>query len=148
MARYPRSSPSGSLSSAPLPSRRPSIADRLDGFAVGASAVCMAHCLLLPLVLAALPTLAAWIDPGETFHRVVLAIAVPTSMLALTGGWRAHRSLVPVVMGIAGLTLMTFGVALAAGRSTETVLTVAGSMLLAAGHLVNWRGRFGGKLAK
>ncbi|MES3153080.1 MerC domain-containing protein [Sphingomonas faeni] len=122
--------------------------DRLDGFAVGASAVCMAHCLLLPLLLAALPTLAAWIDPGETFHRVVLAIAVPTSTLALTGGWRAHRSLVPVVMGMAGLTLMTLGIVLAARSSTETILTVAGSVLLAVGHLVNWRGRFGGKAGK
>ncbi len=113
----------------------------LDGFAVCASFACMVHCLALPLVLAALPAVADRIGVGEGFHAAVLLIALPTSALALIGGWRRHRAFGPLVVGIAGLLLMGFGLVFAEWYAIETGLTVAGSLCLAAAHIANWRRR-------
>ncbi|MCT2399897.1 MerC domain-containing protein [Novosphingobium sp. HK4-1] len=101
----------------------------------------MIHCLGLPLLLAALPTLADQIDPGESFHMIVLALAVPTSAFALIEGWRRHRAFVPLAVGVIGLFLMATGIAFASREMLETAVTIAGSLLLAGAHIANWRHR-------
>lgn len=113
----------------------------LDGAGVCASVACIAHCLLLPLAVAALPAIAARFDPGEGFHLAVLLFAVPTSALALIAGWRRHRAFVPLAVGAIGLALMTAGLAFENLAAIETAVTVAGSLMLAAAHIGNWRGR-------
>lgn len=112
-----------------------------DGFAVGASALCLVHCLGLPLLIAALPAIANRIDPGEGFHLIVLLFAIPTSAFALIEGWRRHRGLAPLFVGGAGLALMALGLAFEQWAAVEMGVTVAGSLLLAAAHIVNWRRR-------
>lgn len=110
----------------------------LDGVAVGASAACLVHCLALPLLIAALPVLAGMLAIGEGLHAIIFAAAVPTSALALFAGHRRHGQLTPVAGSALGLTLLASG--LLAGRPlAETALTVAGSLLLASAHLMNWR---------
>ena len=116
--------------------------DMLDGLAVCASIVCMVHCLALPLLLAALPAIATWFDPGETFHVAVLAFAVPTSALALIGGWRLHHAIPPMILGASGLVLMTLGIVFGGRAAIETMLSVSGSLMLAFAHVANWRRRF------
>lgn len=118
-----------------------SAGDWLDGFAVSASAACMVHCLGLPILLALLPALADRVDPGESFHAIVLLLAVPTSAFALIGGWRRHGAIVPLIAGTIGLVLMATGIAFASNEILETSITVAGSLMLAAAHLANWRER-------
>ena len=115
----------------------------LDGISVCASAACMVHCLALPLLFAALPALAGRLDPGEGFHAVILLLAVPTSALALVGGWRRHRAAVPLIIGTIGLVLMALGVVLSSREAIETAVTVSGSLLLAGAHIANWRHRRG-----
>ncbi|WHO37731.1 MerC domain-containing protein [Sphingobium sp. AP49] len=110
----------------------------LDGFAICASALCTIHCLGLPLLFALLPAIAARIDPGESFHLLMLAIAVPTSLFALLQGWRRHRGALPVIAGLAGLSLMTVGALVARTPLAETLWTVGGSALLAGAHMRNW----------
>lgn len=112
-----------------------------DGFAVGASALCLVHCLGLPLLIAALPAIANRIDPGEGFHLAVLLFAIPTSAFALIEGWRRHRGVAPLFVGAAGLALMAMGLAFENMVAVETGVTVAGSLLLAGAHVANWRGR-------
>lgn len=99
----------------------------------------MIHCLGLPLLLAALPAFADQIDPGESFHAIVLALAVPMSAFALISGWRKHRAFVPLVVGLVGLALMAIGIAFASKEIVETAITVSGSLLLAGAHIANWR---------
>ncbi|OJW60282.1 MAG: MerC mercury resistance protein [Sphingomonadales bacterium 63-6] len=115
--------------------------DWLDGFAVCASISCMIHCLGLPLLLAALPAFADQIDPGDNFHAIVLALAVPTSAIALVGGWRKHRAFIPLAVGSAGLVLMALGIVFASQEILETAITVSGGLLLAGAHIANWRHR-------
>lgn len=112
-----------------------------DGLAVGASVLCLIHCLALPIVIAALPALAARLDLGEGFHLAVLAFALPVSAVALGEGWRRHRGLTPLFVGAAGLVLLAAGLAFEEWVAVETGVTVAGSLLLAGAHVANWRGR-------
>lgn len=113
--------------------------DWLDGLSVGASFLCLIHCLALPILIAALPALARALDLREGFHLLVLAGAIPASAIALKGGHRRHGALVPVFAGIAGLVLMTVGALFVSRVATETALTVTGSLLLAGAHIANWR---------
>lgn len=112
-----------------------------DGLAVGASALCLIHCLALPIVIAALPALAARLDLGEGFHLGVLAFALPVSAYALGEGWRRHRGLTPLFVGATGLVLLAAGLAFEDWVAVETGVTVAGSLLLAGAHVANWRRR-------
>ncbi|MFL9842664.1 MerC domain-containing protein [Sphingomonas sp. ST-64] len=118
-----------------------SIARWFDGLAVGASALCLAHCLVLPLLIAVLPAVAGRLDLGEGFHFGVLAFAVPTSAFALIEGWRRHRGMTPLFVGVMGLVLLAAGLAFEDWAAVETGVTVAGSLLLAGAHVANWRGR-------
>ena len=111
----------------------------LDGFAIGASTLCMLHCLALPILFALLPALAGRIDPGESFHVGMLMLALPTSLFALAQGWRRRGGIAPLMTGLTGLAMMAAGVVLAHGALGEALWTVAGSLLLAGAHIINWR---------
>jgi len=113
----------------------------LDALGMGASALCLVHCLGLPLLIAALPAIAARIDLGEGFHLAVLLFALPVSGFALIEGWRRHRGLAPLFVGAAGLALLALGLAFENRVAIETGVTVAGSLLLAGAHIANWRRR-------
>lgn len=103
--------------------------------------LCLVHCLGLPLLIAALPAIAARVDLGEGFHLAVLLFALPVSGFALIEGWRRHRGLVPLFVGAAGLALLALGLAFENWVAVETGVTVAGSLLLAGAHIANWRRR-------
>lgn len=131
-------------SAAPCPSLQASAPKNgptawLDGFALCASSLCTLHCLGLPLLFALLPAFASRIDPGESFHLVMLALAVPTSLFALVQGFRRHGGRGPMLLGIAGLLLMSIGALLAETALAETLWTVTGSLLLAGAHILNGR---------
>jgi len=112
-----------------------------DSAALGASALCLVHCLLLPIVLVALPGLGSGLGTSELVHVVLILVAVPVSGYALVEGRRQSGSAVALLMGLAGLALLTVGVL--AGEAFETRATVVGSLLLAVAHVTNWRLRNG-----
>lgn len=111
----------------------------LDSMAIGASFACMIHCLGMPLLLAALPAFAQIADIPESFHIVMLAIAVPTSALALVRGYRIHGAGIPLTLGLVGISLLSSGAFWSETELSETGLTVLGSLTLAVAHIGNWR---------
>lgn len=111
----------------------------LDWAAIGASSLCLVHCLALPLLIASLPALGS-VAKGSTTHWVLLAFALPVSLWVLSRD-RGPGALVPLTVGVAGLSLMTLGVGLFEGHPAETQLTVAGVLLVAAAHILRWRRR-------
>lgn len=114
-----------------------------DGGAVFASSLCLAHCLLLPIVVALSPTLAGMLDLGEGFHLWMVAIAIPISVTALIHGYRRHGRKGPGYAGGTGLALLAAGVLYAPSERIETLFTVAGSIILAMAHIRNWMHRNG-----
>lgn len=112
----------------------------LDAGAIALSSLCLLHCLALPVLAAALPLLGVWAE-AEWVHALFVAIAAPLTGFAL---WRAHRQhpLPPAALLSAalGLLLLLAGAAEWPSHDTETPMTVAGSLLLAATHIWNaWR---------
>jgi len=110
-----------------------------DSLAVGASAVCLIHCLALPLVIAALPALANVLEVPASFHLAMLALAVPVSGFALISGFRRHGAVLPAMLGGVGLALLAIGASLLSRPAAETGVTVMGGLLLAGAHIRNWR---------
>lgn len=110
-----------------------------DTLAISASALCLVHCLALPVLLMLVPTLTAYLALPESFHIGALLFAVPTSILALAAGYRRHRWTVPARLAVPAIALLALGAFAAPEEWIETVLTVVGATLLAVAHALNWR---------
>jgi len=109
-----------------------------DAFAVGASALCLVHCLALPLILALAPAASTVLGMPAWFHQAAFALAVPASALAMRRGYLHHGAVLPALLGMIGLVLLGLGALCGFRILLETGFTVSGSVLLAAGHFRNW----------
>lgn len=111
----------------------------LDRMAVGLSGLCLVHCLASVALVSALSVAGdALGDP--VIHRVGLAAAMLLAGVALGQGYRAHRAVRPVLLGLGGLGLMALGLIVPHGGA-EVASTIAGVIMLAAAHLMNTRVR-------
>ena len=113
-----------------------------DKAAILISTACTVHCLLIPVAIVAFPVLASTFFGDGAFHTILLWLILPTSSLAVTLGWRAHRDYRVVLLGLTGLALV--GVAAVAGHDHlsefgERGVTMAGSGFLILGHILNQR---------
>ncbi len=115
--------------------------DIIESMAIAGAFACLAHCVALPLVIAALPALASVVPIPTEFHLVALLFAVPTTLLALILGYRHHGAWQPLLGGLAGLALLAIGVLSYGETPAEVPLTIVGSLGIAAAHIVNWRHR-------
>lgn len=114
----------------------------IDKAAVAISMLCVAHCLVLPVALTLLPVLAATPLENEVFHQILVIAVLPTSLFALTMGCRQHKSWMVFVWGCMGLLLLVVAAVLGhavLGEFGEKGLTVLGSVLIAMGHIRNFR---------
>ena len=113
---------------------------KIDRLAILLSALCLVHCLALPLPLLAAPVLAAWMTGTETtVHWILLAVAVPLSIWAFARGYRHTRDPVASWIGAVGLGLMFLGVSHLFEESLEIPLTLVGVGLVTTAHLRNIR---------
>jgi hypothetical protein len=115
--------------------------DLIESMAIAGAVACLAHCLALPLLIAALPALASVVPIPTSVHLAALAFAVPTTLLALGAGYRHHGTTTPLLIGGVGLALLAIGVLRYGETMLELPLTVAGSLAIAGAHLLNWRHR-------
>lgn len=113
-----------------------------DRIAILFSGTCAVHCLLTPVLLVVLPALGASFLADERFHLLLLGLSLPVSAYALTLGCRRHRDRRVLGLGIAGLAVL-IAAAIAGhellGDAGERALTLIGAVLLAAGHMRNYR---------
>ncbi len=112
----------------------------MDQVAVALSGLCLAHCLLLPVAIAALPFLSGF--NSDHWHAPMLLFVVPVSVIALALGFRKHGERNVVALGIAGLVVLIAGGTIAHARYgvfADQVLTVAGSLMLAVTHYCNFK---------
>lgn len=110
----------------------------LDGAAVGLSALCLIHCLALPLLVAGLPFLAQFSE-GH-LHLQMLVVVLPLSIVALGLGFRHHRNLKIVLGGVAGMLILVVGATVAhteLGLSADRAFTITGALTLATAHFYN-----------
>lgn len=112
----------------------------LDHVAIALSGLCLIHCLLLPAIIVALPLFAQF---NEThFHVQMLIVVVPVSLIAFVLAYRRHGNKVIIGWGIAGIAIMFVGGTIAHNRFgilADTMLTMAGAIILATSHYFNNR---------
>ena len=107
----------------------------LDGVAVGLSALCLVHCLALPLLVAGLPFFAQFSE--SHLHGQMLLIVLPLSIVALGLGFRHHRSTNIVLAGVIGMLTLVVGATVAhtqLGLTADRLFTIFGAFVLAAAH--------------
>lgn len=113
-----------------------------DQVAIALSAICIVHCLAVPIIVAALPIAALSFGDSQHFHGLMIWLVVPTSLLGFGLGYRLHHRAGLVVLGIVGIVVL--GAAALYGHSVwpealEVSVSVVGSLLLAAAHWLNFR---------
>ena len=108
-----------------------------DLLGIGASTLCVLHCLATPLLVVALPVLEVY----ERHTHAAFALAIlAIGLLAFWPGYLSHRRLWIVASGWFGLGLMSLCVSAPEGLLTEPMeaaATVAGGATLVFAHLRN-----------
>ena len=119
-----------------------SISIKFDKAAISFSALCIAHCLLLPIGLALLPSVAIiGVLSDELFHSLLIVLIIPTSLVALSLGCRLHKSWLVFLLGAAGMSILVLTAFFAhdfLGEQLEKVATILGAILIAASHAQNF----------
>jgi len=114
----------------------------LDTAAVAISAICAIHCLALPVLLIVFPLLVGSVLTDEAFHRIILWVIVPTSLIAVLAARRSHpdrRVMLLVGSGLMILSIAAFWAHDYAPAWVDTSLSVIGGLILAVGHIRNFR---------
>lgn len=112
-----------------------------DAAGMFVSGLCLAHCLLTPVLLAlgGFGVLGALLE-DRLVHLVHLVLLLPVLLLALfsfPGACRRHRRPAVMFVGFSGLLLLV--VALCLEGTWELLASTAGAGLLVAAHWVNRR---------
>lgn len=121
-----------SILSLTLGSRQP-----WDLLGIGASTLCVLHCLATPLLVVALPMLEVY--ERQTHAAFALAI-LGIGLLAFWPGYFSHRRWRIVVTALLGFGLISLGVTAPEGLLTEPMevaATVTGGAMLVFAHLRN-----------
>ncbi|MEN7342563.1 MAG: MerC domain-containing protein [Pseudomonadota bacterium] len=124
---------------------------KTDSIGMVLSFVCLAHCVLLGGAVAVglfghhAAVDSAFSNPlfstNDLAHKLLLLFVVPVSGLALAGGWLRHKRNDIALIGISGIALLAMAAFVAhdhLGHTTDTLMTIVGSLLLAYAH---WRNR-------
>ena len=107
----------------------------------GLSAACAVHCLATPLMLT-LPGALGAVLGNEAFHRWILTVALPMSVVAIFLGCRQHRRPHVIALAVLGLGAMLAAVLIGHEVLTdrgERVLTLVGAGVLMISHWRNAR---------
>ncbi len=116
--------------------------NRLDQLAIALSAICIVHCLAVPVLVAVLPFAAVAFGTGTHFHALMLWLVVPTSVAGFWLGVRVHGRYGIVAIGAVGLA----GICIAALQghdrwpfTIEIAVSLVASVVLGFAHLQNFR---------
>ena len=125
-----------------LQSKQTSSNNKLDGIAIFLSGTCLLHCLALPILITLYPISQGSLIDEQYFHLILLLLILPISLTALTIGCRRHKDLITIILGCAGLILLTVTAILGHslfGLFGERIATIIGGLVLAAAHIQNYR---------
>ena len=113
---------------------------KTDKFAATISLACAIHCFFVPsFVIVTSGVLFTSID-NELIHKIILLIAIPVSLYALRLGYKNHKILSFLFIGIGGLLILVSAVILGEnflGESGEKITTLTGSILVCYAHFKN-----------
>lgn len=114
----------------------------LDRLGAAGSLLCAAHCALLPVLIAALPSLglAAWFGDGVEEAFVLFATCV--GLFSAIWGYRRHRAVRALSLLLPGLVALWVGVLYSPLHHSvipHAVVMTLGGTLVGLAHLANLR---------
>lgn len=115
-------------------------ATAIDVSAATVSALCLIHCLAIPVVVALTPLGAVWLE-NEYLHRILVLTAVPVSGYAIVASLVQGEGILFPLAAMIGLGLLTIAAFAEAMHDYETIGTVAGAITLGVAHIGRWSGR-------
>ncbi|HEY0163662.1 MAG TPA: MerC domain-containing protein [Edaphobacter sp.] len=104
-----------------------------------ASGLCLIHCLLTPVAISFFPGIVPYL-PGDTWvHRMLAIGIVLMGAVAFIPGYRLHRrrSLLALIGAGISLILVVAWSGETMNEAKEIALSVSGSAMLVAAHLLN-----------
>jgi hypothetical protein len=111
-----------------------------DGMGMTASGLCIAHCILTPVLLFAVPLAGLAVLENELIHKALVAIVIVVGVIAFVPGLRLHGKYHMLPFALLGVGSLLFA-ALAAealwGEAGETVFTTIGGSLMVYSHCRN-----------
>ncbi len=138
-----------------------------DKLSVCLSLCCILHCIALPTLVILMPSLASFWINSESVHIVLVLLAIPISLFAMTKSLRKHNDYKCIGLAIMGLFLLTIAIFVhdigfisepghgesGHGESghgehdnhsgleemLETIFTVMGGLVLLSAHFLNIR---------
>ncbi len=113
--------------------------DIWDRIGISASLICVAHCLVTPLLVFSLPVAGEFLSQAW-FHATIIVIVFPVAIWALLNGYREHH--LKRVLWLGGVGLLLISGAIYVGHENwlyEFSLMVAAGITLSAAHYFNLR---------
>jgi hypothetical protein len=114
-------------------------AGRWDAWGQAVSVLCMAHCLLLPLVLGLLPAMLGRALEETPIHLGAVVLAAVVGGVSFVSGFRQHRDWYVLMLGGSGLGLLVLAQSVLHEGLAETGVTIAGGLVLMVAHGLNRR---------
>tara|TARA_B100001059_G_C17757743_1_gene540955 strand:- start:709 stop:1110 length:402 start_codon:yes stop_codon:yes gene_type:complete len=111
-----------------------------DKFAMSLSMICLIHCLFAPSFIILTSTFLSFSYDNEFMHKMILLLAVPISIFALTMGYKNHKTISFLLIGILGLLILILAVLLGErmlGEYGEKGLTLLGTIFVTYSHYKN-----------
>ena len=112
-----------------------------DRIAMGISMACVIHCFFAPsLIVMSYGFLSFSVD-SEIVHLVLLLTTIPISLFALGLGYKNHKVLLYLLIGIAGLSVLTVAFLLedVFSQPLERFMTSLGASIIALSHFKNYK---------
>lgn len=113
---------------------------QVDRIGIAASALCVAHCILTPIVLSLSSVAAHFLPSEERTHRTLAVLIAVVGLVALVRGYSKHRRRQVVPLMTVGLGLIVLA---AVWRDRlpshwcEVGITFLGSACMISSHLLN-----------
>ncbi len=108
----------------------------LDKLGIAATSLCGLHCILLPILLPALPLLGmSFLADHAWEHAFLILTAILGSVALFSGFKRYHRKMYPFYLLFLGITIywQKHGFA----ESIQPFFIIIGASLIVAAHIVN-----------
>jgi len=109
----------------------------VDRVGAGASMLCAMHCMLLPVLLTALPLLGLEFLGDHDFEAGVLIFTVTLAAASLCWGHRIHRDSRTLFLLAMAVSLFLTAHQLGHGDFTHAILMASGGITLVIGHVLN-----------
>ncbi|WP_286234603.1 MerC domain-containing protein [Thalassotalea sediminis] len=108
----------------------------LDRIGITATSLCALHCILLPVILPALPLLGLSFLADHTWEHVFLIITGVLGSIAMFSGFkRYHKKLYPFYLLIVGLVV--YWMKHDFSEQAEPFFIIIGATLIVAAHVIN-----------